>query len=832
MLLFNILRLFYLFAILFFLFYSEVHGQCPVPAVPTAIITQPSCTVATGSIIIDTPAPAGGIIYSIDGTSITNITGKFPDLSPGNYTIIVSYTKDCTSLPLIITINKQPPTPPLPPVILTQPSCTIPSGTITVNEAAPTSGNTYSINGKDYIDNLGIFSGLATGTYNVTVKNSYGCISPPLSVTITAPPPVPVQPTATPTQPTCLVTTGNIVFNTPVPASDINYSIDGIDYSNTSGIFTNLVPKTYNATVKNSFGCISQALSITINTQPPTPEQPTATLTQPNCTKTTGIINFNKPAPNPGISYSIDGIDYTNTSGIFSGLASNTYKLTVKNSYNCISTPLSVTINSPPPTPPQPTATVTHPTCVVPIGTITVSSPNPAAGTNYSINGVDYNNTTGIFNGLAPDNYNITVKNKDGCISPAISLTVNSLVSTLSATALAGDIVCGKSNGTITVNATGVSPFTYSLNGAPPVTKNTFTGLSASTYKITVKDATGCTLDVSATVKLVGSVLAAAATAADIPCGQNTGSIIINVTGGNSPFTYSLNGAPPVASNTFSGLVAGNYRVTVKDATGCSVDASVTIKQIGSTLTATATAADIPCGQSTGKITVNVTGGSSPFTYSLNGAAPVTVNTFSGLVAGSYKVTVKDATGCSVDASVTIKQIGSTLTATATAADIPCGQSTGKITVNVTGGSSPFTYSLNGAAPVAGNIFSNLADGIYKVTVKDGAGCNVDISVIIKKIDCFPLLGPKVFVPTAFTPDNNSKNDFLQPYLLNIRELSYFKVYNRWGQLVFSTQTIGKGWDGNINGILQPGDTYTWILACIDMDGKLIKQNGRSFLIR
>jgi len=638
---------------------------------------------------------------------------------------------------------------------VTQPNCTIRSGIITVNEVAPSSGNTYSINEKDYIDNLGIFPGLAPSTYNVTVKNSYGCISPPLSVTITAPPPVPVQPTATPTQPTCLVTTGNIVFNTPIPASDINYSIDGIDYSNTSGIFTNLVPKTYSATVKNSFGCISQGLSITINTQPPTPEQPTVTLTQPNCTKTTGIINFNKPTPNPGISYSIDGIDYTNTSGIFSGLAPNTYKLTVKNSYSCISTPLNVTINSPPPTPPQPTATVSHPTCVVPTGTITVSSPNPAAGTNYSINGVDYNNTTGIFNGLAPGNYSITVKNKDGCNSPAISLTVNSLVSTLSATALAGDIVCGQSNGTITINATGISPFTYSLNGATPVTRNTFTGLAAGTYKVTVKDAAGCNVDVSVTIKLVGSTLAAAATATDIACGQSTGSITVSVTGGISPFTYSLNGATPVAGNTFSGLVAGSYKVTVKDATGCSVDASVTIKQIGSTLTSTATASDIACGQNTGSILVNVTGGISPFTYSLNGATPVISNTFSGLAAGTYKVTVKDAAGCSADASASIRQI-----------------------------------------------------------------------------DCLPITEPKVFVPTAFTPNNNSKNDYLQPYLLNIRELIYFKVYNRWGQLVFQTNIKGKGWDGNISEIQQPGETYTWILACIDIDGKVIKQRGRSLLIR
>ncbi|MDQ6608377.1 MAG: gliding motility-associated C-terminal domain-containing protein, partial [Bacteroidota bacterium] len=63
-------------------------------------------------------------------------------------------------------------------------------------------------------------------------------------------------------------------------------------------------------------------------------------------------------------------------------------------------------------------------------------------------------------------------------------------------------------------------------------------------------------------------------------------------------------------------------------------------------------------------------------------------------------------------------------------------------------------------------------------------------------------------------------------------ELRYFKVYNRWGQQVFQTNVKGKGWDGTINGLQQPSETYSWILECIDANGKSIKQSGRSLLIR
>jgi gliding motility-associated-like protein len=68
--------------------------------------------------------------------------------------------------------------------------------------------------------------------------------------------------------------------------------------------------------------------------------------------------------------------------------------------------------------------------------------------------------------------------------------------------------------------------------------------------------------------------------------------------------------------------------------------------------------------------------------------------------------------------------------------------------------------------------------------------------------------------------------------LHNIASLGYFKVYNRWGQMVFQTNVMGKGWDGTINGVQQPTETYTWLLECTDNDGNIIKLSGRSVLIR
>ncbi|HEX2975105.1 MAG TPA: hypothetical protein VHO68_04140, partial [Bacteroidales bacterium] len=128
---------------------------------------------------------------------------------------------------------------------------------------------------------------------------------------------------------------------------------------------------------------------VTVNANPATP---VASVTaQPTCTVATGMITVTSPAPAAGISYSINGADYTNTSGVFTGVVPGTYSVTVKNAAGCVSAPASVTVNAAPETPATPVASVTsQPTCSVATGTITVTSPAPAAGISFSINGADY----------------------------------------------------------------------------------------------------------------------------------------------------------------------------------------------------------------------------------------------------------------------------------------------------------------------------------------------------------------------------------------------------------------------------------------------------------
>jgi gliding motility-associated-like protein len=92
-------------------------------------------------------------------------------------------------------------------------------------------------------------------------------------------------------------------------------------------------------------------------------------------------------------------------------------------------------------------------------------------------------------------------------------------------------------------------------------------------------------------------------------------------------------------------------------------------------------------------------------------------------------------------------------------------------------------------------------------------------------------MSPAIAVPNAFRP-GGTHNPVLRPILRLAKGLNYFQVYNRWGQMVFSTKTIGQGWDGTFKGLPQPNGTYVWLLEAIDADGKIVRKRGSSVLIR
>lgn len=115
----------------------------------------------------------------------------------------------------------------------------------------------------------------------------------------------------------------------------------------------------------------------------------------------------------------------------------------------------------------------------------------------------------------------------------------------------------------------------------------------------------------------------------------------------------------------------------------------------------------------------------------------------------------------------------------------------------------------------------------YTIDIITAAGClTVDTQMVkvIKEV--------KVYVPTAFTPNNDGRNDLLRPILQGVKQLTYFRIYNRWGQMVYNMQPGNTGWDGTVNGQLQGTEVYVWMMQAIGLDGQNYFQKGTLTLIR
>ena len=320
-----------------------------------------------------------------------------------------------------------------------------------------------------WTDNQGriwLFGGGRYPPQNTTTSYHSDLWGYPLPVTCNLP-----APSATATQPTCTVANGSITVTSPV-GTGLSCSIDGLDYSNTSGVFLGLAPNTYNVTVRNSSGCTSPVLAVVISPAPPVPASPAVATVQPTCTAVTGAITITAPV-GAGLSYSIDGTDYSNTSGLFLGLVPNTYNVTVKSNSGCFSPATSIVIAAAA-LPPTPIVSVIQPTCILPTGQLTISSP-AGAGIVYSIDGTTYSNTTGIFSGLAPNTYTATAADSDGCVSPlaiAVIQTVPALHIVLTATPSTvspGEMVHFATTGNTPFTVTGWQPAALFANQSSTV---------------------------------------------------------------------------------------------------------------------------------------------------------------------------------------------------------------------------------------------------------------------------------------------------------------------------------------------------------------------------
>ena len=308
---------------------------------------------------------------------------------------------------------------------------------------------------------------------------------------------------------------------------------------------------------------------------------------------------------------------------------------------------------------------------------------------------------------------------------------LSSAGSNLSAVLIEANTPCDPATYTMISNCESSNPGPLALTAAALAPNTTY-------YVIVDGDTTGgvnpSECDFSLAVSGPAVDFTATATITDQNCGSTDGAITVdNVSGGVAPYQYSLDGGAFQASNQFSNLSAGTYTVTVQDANGCETQLSATVVEVGGPTSAVVNTQDAACVAAIGQIVVNnVTGGTAPYTYGLNGGTPQASNTFNALLAGTYAVTITDANGCAITVQGIVNNSNGPTGVTYSVTNGICGEADGIIDVTVPGGGTPpYSYSLNGGTPQASNVFAGLAAGSYIIIVTDANGCVYTLNNIL-----------------------------------------------------------------------------------------------------
>jgi gliding motility-associated-like protein len=674
------------------------------PSAPSATSVNNNVSCYGGSngsinVSVSGGAPAYSFAWS-NGATTQNLSG----LSAGIYNLVITDQNSC-QFQLGVNITQ-----PLPVVInfnVVDGNC----GGVTGSIAAVVSGGTpgYSYSWSNGAPNSPNNTNLSAGTYTVTVTDANSCTAS-ASANISQAGNLDVQGNVT--NVSC-----NGLGNGSISTSLVNAAMPvAYSWSNgaTSANINFLVAGSYTVTVTDANSCVK--VKTFIVTQPSAIIVSSNVLTNPSsCSANDGAVDINVSSGSGIYSYSWNnGATTQDISGLFNG----TYTVIVTDGNGCstssgftISAPGSVLISG----------INTNVTCNGANNgsiDITVSGGTPSYTYLWS-NGV----TTEDVSGLQPGAYTVTVNDNGGCVSlyAAVITQPSAIQFSLAVT----DGNCQGGTGSIDLSVTGGTPG-YGYNWSNGPTTQDITNLIAGTYTVTITDANSCTAVTSTNISQAGN-LDVMASVGDATCfGSNNGSIITNVINGSTPYSFAWsNGA--ITPNLLN-VIAGTYTVTLTDANGCIKVKSFVVGQPTQISISLVSIQNANCALSiTGSIDISVSGGAGGYTYVWTNGA--TTQDISNLIAGTYTVVVKDATGCSNSASYTVTD-PSGLAVSGTSNNISCfGANDGSINTSASGGTPGYSYLWSTGATT--QFVNGLSAGSYAVTVTDNAGCQATAGFVI-----------------------------------------------------------------------------------------------------
>ncbi|MBS1547581.1 MAG: gliding motility-associated C-terminal domain-containing protein, partial [Bacteroidetes bacterium] len=823
------------------------------PGAYSAVITDLLGCSASTSVTLNAPLPVTSIVvlsnhngYEVgcagnDGTIDLSVNGGLPPyqfswngpngfaslsedlsgLSAGTYTVAITDANGCGA---IRSFTLTAPDALATSLAVTSNECDLGNnGSIDLSVTGGTAPFTYAWSGPGgFASTDEDIAGLPSGAYSVTVTSSLGCTTT-ASATVVAASPMSLG----------LYASNYGVVNIPChgdSSGTIVLTVNGgfaplnIAWTGPGGFLADstqlngLMAGTYSVVITDDHGC-SRDTSITLIEPDNALATSFAQVDIPCHGTATGAIDATVTGGGAPYTFSWRGPDSTMySSEDLANVGAGTYELVVTDANQCVNTML-VTLT-------EPDSALAANLSVAEFNGYGTSCANTANGAiqfeanggtpgyTYAWTGPNgFVSTEDSIGNLAAGDYSITVTDGNGCafnqsisIVPPPPITAQFNATTFPS---GNNISCsGMADGSITALLAGGVP-SYILQWSGPggftATGTMIDSLPAGTYCLSITDANGCTAQPCITL-VEPSQLALVLTATMANCGQATGTVDADITGGSAPYaTAWSNGA---ATEDLANVAPGNYVAMVTDVNGCTLIDSAAVSGTPGVTAQTDITIPLCHSSNDGAIDLTVLTGAAPFSFQWGNGS--TSEDLAGISGGDEQVTVTDANGCTWDSLITLTAPGAVMADTvishfANGNNISSwGGQDGSIQLNISGGTAPYTYAWGDGNASASRY--GLSAGPYSVTVTDANGCSLALTIILTQPD-------ELAMPSGFTPNGDGNNDAFVVRGIDAFPDNQLTVFNRWGNVVFDQLHYANDWHGeNQQGQQLPDGTYFIIL--------------------
>jgi gliding motility-associated-like protein len=544
--------------------------------------------------------------------------------------------------------------------------------------------------------------------------------------------------------PSCDPSNGNISNNGEIEIfasggiSSLEYSIDNGASFQSASLFTSLLFGSYQVIVSDGTCSIDTVINLSTN---PGPEIDILDARDLSCGEVNGFIAVKVLNPiDPDYVYTFNQGAISISSGATSDdqysydqLSEGLWNVSVSDGNGCVADTsveltisADISINE---------ILIDSVYCNQPDGAFTILASSGNLPIEYSFNSdMSDAQQNGYFNNLIAGNYTVYLRDERFCrdtvnvnLSNSDGVQIDSIQTV--------DPTCLDHNGEITIFASeGTPPYFYSVdNGITFQTGNFFSGLHDEPYEILVVDATGCVATSEVTLVETNGLSLSVETA-PLSCGEQNGEIILLATGGDNNFTYTIDNGIPQSntSGIFTDLAGGFYNLEVIDGQGCTAYDVALLDSLSSPQIDSIAATTPDCNATNGSINILVSGGTSPYQYSIdNGLSFSSSSLFENLSSGAYQILIQDSLFCQDSLLFNLNTSIQPNITDLILSNPTCGDLSGSAIVIVEDAIAPISYILNGTDTNSTGVFENLNSGTFSLLVIDSLGCTADSSFVL-----------------------------------------------------------------------------------------------------